>query len=547
MLALSLAFAACLGWGIGDFIGGLKSRVVPVLSVLALSCLSGLVLMAVLVALRGMPPPADTALFFAPAAGVVGVLGLLCLFRGMALGSMAMVAAVSATGVALPVLMGLYGGDDPSGLQLTGMAAAVIGAVMAVREKGAGAAGVSIAAGAGLALGAALAFGSFFILIDLASGPDPLWAALLVRLSEGLCLLPVVLVTRPALGAARCHLPAILGVGGTGCPGGIRLQSGHHPGHAERGLGGGVALPGGHGQPGGRDPARAAATGAVGRDLPGHLRHCADLGRIARRFWTHCPQARVPVRILHGDPPATGARMGIKIQSGEPETSANPRVEAPLARELEKFRVLYDLAVAMTADHSLDDNLSQLAAICRRLLGVEAAFIALRDEDRGAFCMHVSAGIRSTPMQELCIPCGHGLAGLVSRARRGRIVPNYAKLEGLDPDLKAAFAAEGLISGMGVPIQMGDRNLGVLYGFNRCRTDFDASQLDTLFLLGNLAAVEITRKRAENALQQSQESLEARVRARTAELRRINAQLRQEIEDRRQVEDALRQSEERFP
>jgi drug/metabolite transporter (DMT)-like permease len=213
MLALSLAFAACLGWGIGDFIGGLKSRVVPVLSVLALSCLSGLVLMAVLVALRGMPPPADTALFFAPAAGVVGVLGLLCLFRGMALGSMAMVAAVSATGVALPVLMGLYGGDDPSGLQLTGMAAAVIGAVMAVREKGAGAAGVSIAAGAGLALGAALAFGSFFILIDLASGPDPLWAALLVRLSEGLCLLPVVLVTRPALGAARCHLPAILGVG----------------------------------------------------------------------------------------------------------------------------------------------------------------------------------------------------------------------------------------------------------------------------------------------------------------------------------------------
>jgi drug/metabolite transporter (DMT)-like permease len=213
MLALSLAFAACLGWGIGDFIGGLKSRVVPVLSVLALSCLSGLMLMAVLVAVRGTPPPADPALFFAPAAGAVGVLGLLCLFRGMALGSMAMVAAVSATGVALPVLMGLYGGDDPSRLQFTGMAAAVIGAVMAVREKGAGVAGASIAAGAGLALGAALAFGSFFILIDLASGPDPLWAALLVRLSEALCLLPVVLVTRPALRAARCHLPAILGVG----------------------------------------------------------------------------------------------------------------------------------------------------------------------------------------------------------------------------------------------------------------------------------------------------------------------------------------------
>jgi drug/metabolite transporter (DMT)-like permease len=213
MLALSLAFAACLGWGIGDFLGGLKSRVVPVLTVLALSCLSGLALTAVLVVLRGTPPPADPALFFAVAAGAVGALGLLCLFRGMAVGSMAMVAAVSATGVALPVLVGLYGGDDPSGLQMIGMAAAVVGAVMAVRDKGANPAGANVAAGAGLALGAAVAFGSFFILIDLAGRSDPLWAALLVRLSEALCLLPAVLVTKPALRAARSHLPAILGVG----------------------------------------------------------------------------------------------------------------------------------------------------------------------------------------------------------------------------------------------------------------------------------------------------------------------------------------------
>ncbi len=213
MLALSLAFAACLGWGIGDFLGGLKSRAVPVLTVLALSCLSGLALMGVLVAMRGTPPPPDPALFFAIAAGAVGVLGLLCLFRAMAVGSMAIVAAVSATGVALPVLVGLYGGDTPSGLQMTGMVVAVVGAVMAVREKGADTVRANVAAGAGLALGAALAFGSFFILIDLASRPDPLWAALLVRLSEGLCLLPAVLARRSALRAARCHLPAILGVG----------------------------------------------------------------------------------------------------------------------------------------------------------------------------------------------------------------------------------------------------------------------------------------------------------------------------------------------
>jgi len=238
--------------------------------------------------------------------------------------------------------------------------------------------------------------------------------------------------------------------------------------------------------------------------------------------------------------------MGIKIHSAEPETAAGGGMEAALAKELQKFRVLYDLAVAMTAAHSLDDNLRQVVAICRRLLGVETAFIALRDEGRGAVCMHITEGIQSTRLKQLCLPFGHGLAGHVSQIRRGRVVPSYFALENLPPELRAAVADEGLISGMGVPIQMDDQNLGALYVFNRRPTDFDASELDTLFLLGNLAAVEIARKRAENALQLSQETLEARVRARTGELRRINARLRQEIEDRRQAEDALRQSEERF-
>ncbi|MFY9943995.1 MAG: PAS domain S-box protein [Desulfobacterales bacterium] len=230
--------------------------------------------------------------------------------------------------------------------------------------------------------------------------------------------------------------------------------------------------------------------------------------------------------------------MEQKIAGGEPKTAVRGGMEAALAKELQKSRMLCDLAVAMTAAHSLDDNLRQLVAICRRLPGVEAAFIALRDEGRGAFCMHATAGIHSTPLKELCIPFGQGLAGIVSRTRRGRIVPNYFALEDLPPALGAAMADEGLISGMGVPIQMDDRNLGALYVFTRRPTDFDPSELDTLCLLGNLAAVEIARKRAENALQSSQETLEAQVRLRTGELRRINAQLRQEIEDRRQAEDA---------
>ena len=48
------------------------------------------------------------------------------------------------------------------------------------------------------------------------------------------------------------------------------------------------------------------------------------------------------------------------------------RAEAELEREENKFRTLYDLAVAMTADNSLDDNLSMVVKQSRKLLGFDA-------------------------------------------------------------------------------------------------------------------------------------------------------------------------------
>ncbi len=52
------------------------------------------------------------------------------------------------------------------------------------------------------------------------------------------------------------------------------------------------------------------------------------------------------------------------------------RAEAELERQANKFRVLYDLAVAMTADNSLDDNLSMVVKQSRKFLGFDASYIA---------------------------------------------------------------------------------------------------------------------------------------------------------------------------
>ena len=57
MLPAAFALGASLAWGFGDFLGGLKARVLGALSVMALSQPFGLVALAIAVVVRGTGPP----------------------------------------------------------------------------------------------------------------------------------------------------------------------------------------------------------------------------------------------------------------------------------------------------------------------------------------------------------------------------------------------------------------------------------------------------------------------------------------------------------
>ena len=102
-MASLLALGAALSWGAGDFLGGLATRRVGVLTVLALSQAIGLLGMLLWVvvahdAFTGVPE-----LLPAAAAGVSGVVGLAALYRGFAVGAMGIVAPISAAGPLLPL------------------------------------------------------------------------------------------------------------------------------------------------------------------------------------------------------------------------------------------------------------------------------------------------------------------------------------------------------------------------------------------------------------------------------------------------------------
>jgi drug/metabolite transporter (DMT)-like permease len=183
MLPVLLSLAASSCWGMADFLGGLQSRRVPVPIVLLLVEGTGLVGVLVVIAATGEPLPGPRAAILAMVAGVAGVIALGCFYRALSIGTMSIVAPISATGVALPVVVGVATGDRLSTVVAAGLAVTVIGVVLASRERHDDA--ERTAAGRlsiGLALVAAVGFGSYFVMSDAAADDSVLWLLALSRI-----------------------------------------------------------------------------------------------------------------------------------------------------------------------------------------------------------------------------------------------------------------------------------------------------------------------------------------------------------------------------
>ena len=209
MFVAALALAAAVSWGIGDFLGGLKSRALRPVAILIVAQPIGGALLGLWVALRGQGPP-GTAVLWACLASVFGTTGLIAFYRGMAAGALSIVAPIAGAGAAIPVIWGLARGDHPSSYQELGFAAALIGIVLASFERRPDAA--RIAAGVGWAAIAMLAFGGYYIPMHAASQGDFLWAAFVFRLTSTTLIAAAWLVLRPP-GARRADLPVLASIG----------------------------------------------------------------------------------------------------------------------------------------------------------------------------------------------------------------------------------------------------------------------------------------------------------------------------------------------
>jgi drug/metabolite transporter (DMT)-like permease len=181
------------------------------LSVLVISQGAGLVgMLLVAFVIGGHPSGAD--LGYGALAGLAGAAGVAMLYRGLASGSMSLVAPITGVvAVVVPIAVGVGSGERPATLQYAGIVAAVAAVALL---SGGGTRSARLRRGTLLlALGAGIGFGLFYVAIAKTSMEANLWPLVAARGASVATLLAVVGATRQAPSFGAVHPLVIVGAG----------------------------------------------------------------------------------------------------------------------------------------------------------------------------------------------------------------------------------------------------------------------------------------------------------------------------------------------
>jgi drug/metabolite transporter (DMT)-like permease len=206
-MVVLLGLAAAVLYGSGDFLGGMATRRAHVLTVLML-VETAAVIVAVAAAVMSGGPASLPGLAWGFSAGVIGGLGLIIFYVGLAAGPMSVVAPVSGlVATVLPVAVALAGGERPGAGVYAGALLCLVAIVLASsasETEGPGDPGLARPPhrlGRAIAYGTAsgVSFGLFFLLIRIAGQSGEVWPVAAGRIGELAIVLAAAAVLRPGL------------------------------------------------------------------------------------------------------------------------------------------------------------------------------------------------------------------------------------------------------------------------------------------------------------------------------------------------------------
>jgi drug/metabolite transporter (DMT)-like permease len=217
-MVILLGLAAAVLYGSGDFLGGLAARRAHVLTVLTLAEGAGAAV-ALAAAAMSPGPPSLAGLAWGIGAGLIGGLGLIIFYLGLAAGPMSVVAPVSGlVSTVLPVAVALADGERPGAGVYAGALLCLVAIVLASSAGESTAAQRHTRPGRAIAygIGAGVPFGLFFLLIRNAGQTGELWPVAAARIGELAVVLAAAAVLRRGLRLRRADGWLLLAAAGAG-------------------------------------------------------------------------------------------------------------------------------------------------------------------------------------------------------------------------------------------------------------------------------------------------------------------------------------------
>ena len=213
-MASLLALVSSLLWGSADFEGGRLSKKHAPIAVLGFSQIIGLLFGVSLVVVSGdwHAQAFGEGGYFIPGicAGFLGYFGLICLYAGLATGSMGVVSPISSLSAVIPLSYALLHGDSLSLITSIGVVLALGGAFCA--------SGPELSQGLPirpllLALGAAFGFGTALTFISIGSQSSALMTMVTMRAATFIVTISIALRFRTTGGFSKSEYPNLIFIG----------------------------------------------------------------------------------------------------------------------------------------------------------------------------------------------------------------------------------------------------------------------------------------------------------------------------------------------
>jgi drug/metabolite transporter (DMT)-like permease len=213
-MASLLAILSSILWGGADFFGGKLSKRYQAIAVTAVSQAFGLLIgiTIILVSSSWIKPNLSWDGYFLSGvcAGLLGFLGLIAFYTGLATGRMGVVAPISALSVLIPLTIAFINGEKPSSSQLLGMGIALTGAVFASGPELKGGLAVKPIV---LAVIAAFGFGTAVAFIARGSASSAIMTMTTMRFATFIVALFLFARFRTTGGFKKKDLPVLVGIG----------------------------------------------------------------------------------------------------------------------------------------------------------------------------------------------------------------------------------------------------------------------------------------------------------------------------------------------